>query len=70
MTSLIVTLLILVMGASLLGYKAHKDRSAGKKEEKLKQAEKVIKNAKKAKDAVARLDDDKRKRLRGRYKRK
>ncbi len=67
MINLIIVLSFLSGLCGFAYWKSRRDRKAGRTEEKLKQSEKVLGNVKKAKDAVVRLDDDKRAKLRKRY---
>lgn len=58
-----------LLGLGFFGYLKYKrDYKAGQTKERLDNAEDTLSNVKKAKDAIARLDDDKRERLRERYK--
>lgn len=67
MTNLIVVLGLLVSLGVLGLVWLEKQRQAGQDRAKKEQAEGALESAKKAKDAINRLDDDKRKRLRERY---
>lgn len=68
MLNVLVALGLLVTLCGMGLYALRQSRKDGRTEEKLKASEKVTGNVKKAKDALVRLNDDIRDKLRDRYR--
>lgn len=67
MIELLIILSLVVSVISLFIFLSMRERSTGRKEQKLQNAQEVIKNVEKTKDAFNRLNANQRKRLLDRY---